>query len=450
MFKRSRIFISAVLVVVLSVSALILSGPLPARACPVDPPPQTLLTLYLRSNLIVVAEIASEKDGETINEYPDYVHLRVNRQLKVLSTLKGTPPADMVFTKTEYRVKNKPQTDASDDEEDAVYTPYGYKGSWELLAGERYLFFFVKDPETGAYDLTDEVSGAKRLADRDLDVHLKRIKELQSIEKLKKNQLEAVTKWLIRCVEEPSTRWDGVFDLRRSFDALDYEESERAEKSDAQESDEEASREPEFKLDEDFNSRHSAIAKNLSESQKQRLSNIAFSELQQNPSLIEHNYYFYYSLPGLATRWDKTRLAMYAFGILQSVDPNDAEKTHAAMSYLSDIVDDDGLTEIVERYPASDAAEEAADDEKTDAAETTAESADQPAAPETAQNAAGKVETIEVKASPKAKKPTPAEIRQSVLRDFVDRYQFLLANGFEVDDEEEAEAAPEEAIITNK
>ena len=445
MFKRSRIFISAVLVAVLCVSTLILSNPLTARACPVDPPPATLLTLYLASDLIVVAEILSEKDGAVINDYADYFNLEVDRKLKPISTLKGTAPADFVFTKSEYRLKNNaPAESAEGDEEERRYTPYGYKGDSKLTAGEKYLFFFAKDSETGEYDLTDDVSGVKRLGDYDLEVHLKRLKELQSIQKLKKNQLEALTKWLIRCVEEPATRWDGVYDLRQSFDVLEYEK-ENAEE--AEKPAEKESRAEDFKLDENFSNRSAgAIAKNLTDKQKERLSNIAFSELQQDSSLIENDY-FYYSLPGLVTRWDKTRFAMYAFGMLQSVDPNDAEKMRAAMRYLSDIVDDDELTEIAARFPTSEEeAEEIQKNAQSDDAEKTVESVNNlPEAPTTdAQNTENKTETPDQEALPKPKRLTAAEIRSNRLQEFVNRYQYLVANNFEV--EETDSSSPELAV----
>jgi hypothetical protein len=48
------------------------------------------------------------------------------------------------------------------------------------------------------------------------------------------------------------------------------------------------------------------------------------------------------------------------------------------------------------------------------------------------------------RASPEEKKPSPEEIRAKILREFVDRYQYLVANGFQIEQEPAEATAPAE------
>jgi hypothetical protein len=427
MFKRSRFFTSAMLVAVLFASLFIFSNP--SRACPA-PPPETLLALYLKSDLIVVAEIAAEKDGKITGDYESAFNVEVHRSLKVSAALKGKPPADFVYTRQEYRRKNEPAVESEPEpegEETINFGFYGYKGYSELRKGERYLFFFTKNSDTGEYDLTDHVSGARKLNDYDLGVHKKRLKELQSIEKMKNDQMPALTAWLIRCIEEPSTRWDGLFTLNGSFASLEYSDEEAPEDGEKAKA--------EIRFDADFDSNSPELAKNLTDSQKEYLSSLAFSQLQQTRSFAA-NEFVYYSLNGLVRRWDKPRLAMYSFGILQSVDKSDLKKTTKAMTYIADLLEDTELSEIAERFSTADSP---ADAETEDPGDT------EPA--QTVINSEEAPQTIEDKSETpvltEPKKPTPAEIRETLLQDFIDRYQFLVANGFEVPEEPEEPEEPE-------
>jgi hypothetical protein len=67
-FQRS--FASALIIFVLLFSVCALPGNVSARSCPAEVP-DSLLTLYLESDLIVVASIESEKVLKMTNEY-DY------------------------------------------------------------------------------------------------------------------------------------------------------------------------------------------------------------------------------------------------------------------------------------------------------------------------------------------------------------------------------------------
>jgi hypothetical protein len=77
--------------------------------------------------------------------------------------------------------------------------------------------------------------GVKKLSAADLAVYVARIKELREMKQTDVDSPE-IAEWLVRCVEEPATRWEGAVELAGSAD--DRPESD--EDSDSEESDESA------------------------------------------------------------------------------------------------------------------------------------------------------------------------------------------------------------------
>lgn len=422
MLKRVRFVFSAALIAILSVSTLILSKPAAVKACP-PPPPDTLLALYLRSDLIFLADVTDEKDGEILDDQEDYLYVEILRNLKISSVFKGKPKKNFVFTDTEYRDK-KPSENPADTIQ-ITFFQAGYKGSVKVEVGERYLFFFKKDTEseTEKYELTDRISGFKKLSSADLHIYKKRIGELEKIVEKKENQLEAITEWLVRCVEEPATRWDGIFDLRASFESLKNEEEP--------ESDE---KEP-FVIDEDFYSYTPEIAAALSDSQKQRISGFVYSSIQQEMS----KNIFYYSLSNLVANWDKPQLAMYAYSFLQTADPTDAERTRSIMEYISNVIDDEELSDLVSSFPVSDESEKTEEliiEEKTEIVTEQVIEVEEPTEPveNTEQETDVLIEKTESSETPQ---PTLSQKREKVLQEFISRYEHLLARGFQPEAETE-------------
>src|SRR5687767_4886678 len=127
MLKRFRFLVSANLVSVLFISTLILSKPEPVKACPA-PVPMTLLALYLQSDVIFVADVMDEKDGQIENEEEEYYRVEVIRNLKISSILKGKPPRNFSYSDWEYRSKKVTESAANDENETEIkYFSYGYE-----------------------------------------------------------------------------------------------------------------------------------------------------------------------------------------------------------------------------------------------------------------------------------------------------------------------------------
>lgn len=448
MLKQIRFLTGATFIAVLLVSTLILTVPVKVVACE-DAPPATLLALYMNSDLIVVANLTGEKDGKITNDETDYYFIEINRNLRVSSVLKGKTRSNLVFSQSEFRYKGE----QTDEHEEEVYFPYGYKWHQKFQVGERYLFFLKRNPETKQYELTDDVSGAKKLNDYELSIHEKRIEELAAIVGKKENQLSALTEWILRCLEEEATRWDGVFMLNNSFEALEYgsydEESEESEKT------EKPANKP-FVIEKDFYGYTPEIAENLSDSQKERISSILFGSLGQK--LFEKDADgFNYVFANIVKNWDKTRLAMYAFSLLQMTGREESERTEKLIYYIAGILGDEELYKIVYRYQIADSQpenEETAERQVENAApEITENQPLEPSVETDKQTAVKQIEVINLEENKTQPEPS-AEVqseeekltfeqkRERVLQDFIKRYEYLLALGFPSAEEQESAENP--------
>jgi len=339
-----RAFASAVIFVLLC-SVCILPENVSAKRCGAEIP-DSLSTLYLESDLVVVASIKSEKVLKVIDEYEYGKYLDVEKSLEISDTLKGRDLDSVTFNISEFQSKN-PENTAEYSEEGEVYPKVGDKG----------LFFLTKNAETNFYELADYSSGMKKLKDAELDVYEKRIKELKQIVATKKNQLPKLVEWLVRLTEEPITRTEGIIDLEGSFRALEYAvEEEQAEPAEAK--DNVSTKEP-ILLDKNFRADNTPeIAKLLTDSQKQRLSNVFLLSINEhliklNDVGSEEEIAPDYELIGLTKHWDKTYLAMTSFAFLQNTDSSNGRRVSYLMSVVALFLDDEKLYEISGNYASA-------------------------------------------------------------------------------------------------
>jgi len=340
-----RVFASAVVIFVLLCSVCILLETVSAKRCGAEIP-DSLLTLYLESDLVVVASIKSEKVLKVTDEYEYGKYLEVEKSLEISDTLKGRDLDSVTFNISEFKSNNSENT-AEYSEEGEVYPK----------VGDKALSFLTKNAETNFYELADYSSGMKKLKDAELDVYEKRIKELKQIVAAKKNQLPKLTEWLVRLTEEPITRTEGIIDLEGSFMALEYALEEEQAKT-AEEKGIVSPKEP-ILLDKNFRADNTPeIAKLLTDSQKQRLSNVFLLSINEhliklNNAGAEEEITPDYELISLTKHWDKTYLAMTSFAFLQTTDSSNGRKVSYLMSVVALFLDDEKLYEISGNYASA-------------------------------------------------------------------------------------------------
>ena len=398
-FQRS--FASSLIIFVLLFSVCALPENVSARSCPVEAP-DSLLTLYLKSDLIVVASIESEKVLKMTNEYEYGSYFDVEKKLDVSETLKGSKKDQAAFIVSQYTPKNSKndsnESGAIDASEEETYPGIGHKA----------LFFLVKNTENNSFELAHYSAAIKKLSDQDLNIYLKRIKELKKISEAKKNQLARLTEWLVHLVEEPATRDEGTSDLQASFMALEYERQEESEVVSEEEEMEEgvgvpqtSQKEPVFP-DKNFRAENtSEIAKLLTDSQKDRLSsvlshsiNIHLAKLNNHEN--EEEIVPDYELIMLVGHWNKTYLAMNSYAILQNSGNTNARKTSYLLNLIAYLFNDEKLFSIVSNYeyaagqPQNEMTEYPEEEESAPIGEVS----DAPLEPETSMEQAQPAETL--------------------------------------------------------
>lgn len=320
------------------------------KRCPVRIP-DSLLTLYLKSDLIVRGTISGEKFLKKTHEY-DYGYIfNAQKNLRVSKTLKGVHANSAAFVVSQYKPTKTAESGEPEAEENNFYS---------MNAGEEALFFLVKNEDENYYELADDSSGMKKLDAADLDVYAKRVGELNGIVKTKKNQIARLTEWLVQLIEEPLTRREGTLDLGKSFAALD-------DKSENEPDEEESPEEPaEIKepivLDENFSTYNAPeIAELMTNSQKQRISNVFLNLIGEDLQKINRGgdgeddgeIYPDYGLMNIVEHWDKTNPPMSAYAFLVNFADTNPRRVSYLMQIISGFLENEELNEIAGEYESA-------------------------------------------------------------------------------------------------
>jgi hypothetical protein len=167
--------------------ALLLMIVTPAGTLAIEPIPQPLRQLYLESELIVVANVLSISRSFG----PDSDIGLTKALLYTDTVLKGSLPSTVV--------------EVVYDANSNCPTPPKYKVGKKVLA-------FLKRAENGPGYWTVGISwGAKQLSPTAMETYVTRIRELSAIESMEASVQEPqIVEWLVRCAEDPITRWEGA------------------------------------------------------------------------------------------------------------------------------------------------------------------------------------------------------------------------------------------------
>jgi len=327
MLKKSRLYFSAIL------SALVLASLLlttPVKAC--EEAPQTLLSLYMNSDLIVVAKFESESEPVKSNE-DEYGHsLESQRKLAFTKIYKGAPDLKSVsFAYSQY-VPNPNQNNSEMEEDHHEYEDYFNLSKIKL--GSEYLFFLTRNKETGEYFVTDYLSGVKEL-DKNFASYEKNFSELEQIAAAKENQYELLTEWIVKNIENPDAREDGIQDLSESFYGLEYQEKDEKFKGKG----------PFVVSEEGYGVYTVGVAKHLTAGQKERIV-AALYPMLQDAWFAAKPEYVNYNIAGILGGINKSRLAVYTYNSMLSVGKSDFERRQIIGGFLADTLNDEGFSNL--------------------------------------------------------------------------------------------------------
>lgn len=317
---RVFIFISALAALVLLALAKFSST---TQACPV-PPPQPLRILYKESDLIVVASV-----GRSVVAGNDEGYELLRTDLTVSSVHKGQAKESTIYL---------------------YHWSYneGHDIAGKYKEGDTLLFFLRDRKEGDGYEVDDFDYGVKQLSDADLRIYQDRIKEIASILDREKPDLEQVVEWLVRCAEEPATRWEGAWELASATYALqagidtsfaegDKEAAEEVSTGGVQAAEVSSgvAQEPDEELDPIF-------ALLLTEEQKRRLATALYSI----PAAMESDIY----LVEVVESWNDPGLTKFLVEQLTKMKDNPPLLAEDFMRVLARVLNDKELESLVEEY----------------------------------------------------------------------------------------------------
>jgi hypothetical protein len=341
-----RFLISAFSTFVLLTATLFLPQSASARRCE-ERMPVTLLSLYRQSDSIYVGRYEKTEDGEVTEETEDYRVIPIKKHFSISSALKGTSRKMLSLSDTEYRYKNQ---EAVEEESEHVEEE---SDAPDLQPGDSVLLFVKKSEESDEIELTDFADGVKKMTPDKLAAYEARIRELKGIFAVEKPRHSQIVDWLIKCAEDPLTRWEGTFELLQSFQNMDWQDerakqaAEKPVESEPGESDEYAAEEPKA-----FETGDPNFAKAVTEAQKRSLTNILLNRerpkksenVEEQTSMADGDR----ELIELVKRWGDSKVAGHL--LAQLSESKDATQNSELMLSIASMLHDDVLTEVSTEY----------------------------------------------------------------------------------------------------
>src|SRR5262245_55470479 len=304
--------------------------------------PSSLLDLYRQSDLIAIAQVGRSVVAGTDNEMK---LTQVRTDLRISSQLKGEN--DQKVTPIYHWVNN-------------VYNRWVHNASPpEFKQGARLLVFLrFRKTEDGKRLEGFEVIGwegksIKELDDGALVVYRQRIEELTAIFQRGDPEPAEIVEWLIRCVEEPATREEGVRKLSDGLSMLKYQhERENEDKSQSveveesagqSEDDEEGSNEQSDNDDLAETSKESIrLAAALTQEHKTRLANALFAIEELNEGDME--------LVSLIQELGDERLASYLVSQLRREADRAPRLAESLVWKIAQVINDEDIRRLANDY----------------------------------------------------------------------------------------------------
>ncbi|MEO6589071.1 MAG: hypothetical protein ABIP06_07065 [Pyrinomonadaceae bacterium] len=265
MLSKSRFYFTAMCAALALISLLMTSS---ARAC--EEEPQTFLSLYMNSDLVILAKYQSDGDSKKSLEDEYGYTLDTARNLSLSKVFKGQGGLKTVsFLYSEYKSNPTQSNEHADSEEESIHDGESYFDVSKIRIGDEYLFFLTKNKETGEYSVTDYMSGVREFAGKS-KLYESTLSELAAIAAAKENQPAMLTEWIVKSIENPEMRNDGISDLAESFYGLTYQEEDPIYKDKGP-----------FVVNDGYGIYTVGAAKNLTQAQKARVSAVLYPMLNE-------------------------------------------------------------------------------------------------------------------------------------------------------------------------
>ena len=296
--------------------------------------PVTLLDLYRQSDAVFEARFDRFEEGKIVKQDQDYSVVRVEKLFDVSSSLKGSYSKFISLSEDEYRYPTSPDPKylvaKSSGEDEQTYG---------LRSGDTVLLFMKYGEDGKSLVLTDEDEGLKKLSTADIAVYEKRIRELDSLLSSEPSASKIVD-WMLRCAEEPATRWEATFELVKGFERLDYQGKQKQSETDATKD------KPDF-----FDS--TTFAKAVTDEQKRKLADILLD--RQPPQVGEDGQAKRTYVRGdrelidLVKHWGDARLPAFLLNELKTKDLTDYRRSET-IQLIADMISNSRVSGVAQKY----------------------------------------------------------------------------------------------------
>jgi len=292
--------------------------------------PQSLFDLYRQSDLVAIARVGRSTVAETEDGAK-----QSKTALHITSQFKGENSRQVISL---YHWVD-----------DSYQTPF--------KQGDRLLVLLQRRESEGGerldgYEGTGWGDGVKKFDDGVLDIYRQRIEELQAIVRRGNPDPAELVEWLVRCVEDPVTRQEGVRKLSDSLSMLESQrEKENEDKSQTAEveesadqsgGDEEGANEQSDNDNEAEDRESAQLAAALTEDHKIRLANTLFSIAEFSENDME--------LAGLVQKWGDERLAPYLISHLRRVADDAPGYAESLIQMIAWVINDEDLKRLTNDY----------------------------------------------------------------------------------------------------
>jgi hypothetical protein len=180
---------------------------------------ETLLSLYRQSDAIFVGRYDKKEDFGTNRVGDGYTTVTTRTYFDVSSVLKGESRKFFVLVDEEFRYQIAPRA-AGEAPRDAVFIPDidTYDPAMQPHPGDTVLVFLKREGDS--FILVDDRDGVRKITPSEESIFTERLNELNSIFVDRKADASKLSDWLIRCAEQPATRWDGTHELLHNVKEL--------------------------------------------------------------------------------------------------------------------------------------------------------------------------------------------------------------------------------------
>src|SRR5262245_33774956 len=207
------------------------------------------------------------------------------------------------------------------------------------------------------YEVTGWGNGVRKLDDGALAVYRQRVEELAALFQRGNPDPADLVEWLVRCVEEPATREEGVrklsdglsqLNLQREWEKEDKSQSVEAEESAGQSEDDDEDSNEQSDNDDWAEMRMESLklATALTQDHKIRLANTLFGIAELSEGDME--------LAGLIQKMGDERLAPYLISQLRRVADEAPGYAGSLVYMIAEAINDEDLKELADDYDESE------------------------------------------------------------------------------------------------